>query len=83
MTPLTPEDRVTLDKSVSMAPLVVLESLRPPERTAFVLYDVLSLSCEEVAVTVGRSEAACRQLISRARGRVREQAPRFTVDGAS
>jgi RNA polymerase sigma-70 factor (ECF subfamily) len=80
MAPLTPEDRVTLDESVSMAMLVVLESLSPAERTAFVLHDVLSLSYEEVADTVGRSEAACRQLISRARGHVRERAPRFTVD---
>ena len=48
MAPLTPEDRVTLDESVSMAMLVVLESLSPPERTAFVLHDVLSLSYEEV-----------------------------------
>jgi RNA polymerase sigma-70 factor, ECF subfamily len=78
--PLTPEDRITLDESVSMAMLVVLESLSPAERTAFVLHDVLSLSYEEVADTVGRSEAACRQLISRARGHVREKAPRFTVD---
>jgi RNA polymerase sigma-70 factor (ECF subfamily) len=54
MAPLTPEDRVTLDESVSMAMLVVLESLSPPERTAFVLHDVLSLSYEEVAATVGR-----------------------------
>jgi RNA polymerase sigma-70 factor, ECF subfamily len=80
MSPLTPEDRITLDESVSMAMLVVLESLSPPERTAFVLHDVLSLSYGEVAATVGRSEAACRQLISRARGHVRERAPRFTVD---
>ena len=50
------------------------------EAAAFVLHDVLSLSYEEVSATVGRSEAACRQLISRARGRVRERAPRFTVD---
>ena len=78
--PLNPEDRITLDESVSMAMLVVLESLSPPERTAFVLHDVFSLSYEEVGATVGRSEAACRQLISRARGRVRDRAPRFTVD---
>jgi RNA polymerase sigma-70 factor (ECF subfamily) len=80
MSPLTPEDRVTLDESVSMAMLVVLESLSAAERTAFVLHDVLSLSYEEVAETVGRSEAACRQLISRARAHVRQRAPRFTVD---
>jgi RNA polymerase sigma-70 factor, ECF subfamily len=80
MAPLTPEDRVTLDESVNMAMLVVLESLSPAERTAFVLHDVLSLSYGEVAETVGRSEAACRQLISRARAHVRDRAPRFTVD---
>jgi RNA polymerase sigma-70 factor (ECF subfamily) len=78
--PMTPEDRVTLDESVSMAMLVVLESLSPAERTSFVLHDVLGMSYEEIAATVGRSEAACRQLISRARGHVREKAPRFTVD---
>jgi RNA polymerase sigma-70 factor (ECF subfamily) len=80
MAPLGPEDRITLDESVSMAMLVVLESLSPAERTAFVLHDVLSLSYDDVAITVGRSEAACRQLISRARAHVRERAPRFTVD---
>jgi RNA polymerase sigma-70 factor (ECF subfamily) len=80
MAALTPEDRVTLDESVSMAMLVVLESLSPAERTAFVLHDVLSMPYDEVAETVERSEAACRQLISRARGHIREKAPRFTVD---
>jgi len=80
MAPLTPEDRITLDESVSMAMLVVLESLSPAERTAFVLHDVLSLSYDEVATTVGRSEQACRQLVSRARARIRDDAPRFTVD---
>lgn len=77
---LTPEDRITLDESVSMAMLVVLESLSPAERTAFVLHDVLGLPYDEVAVTVGRSETACRQLISRARTHVRQKSPRFTVD---
>jgi RNA polymerase sigma-70 factor, ECF subfamily len=80
MAPLTPEDRITLDESVSMAMLVVLESLTPAERTAFVLHDVLGLPYDEVAGTVGRSDAACRQLISRARAHIREKAPRFTVD---
>ncbi|GAA4908251.1 RNA polymerase sigma-70 factor (ECF subfamily) [Nonomuraea thailandensis] len=75
-----PEDRVTLDESVSMAVLVLLESLSPAERTAFVLRDVFGLSYPEVARTVGRSEAACRQLVARARGHVRARAPRFTPD---
>ena len=80
--PVSPEDRVTLDESVSMAMLVLLESLSPAERTALVLHDVLSLPYEEIAGTVGRSESACRQLVSRARAHVRERSPRFTVDAA-
>ncbi len=78
--PLGPEDRVTLDESVSMAMLVLLEALSPAERTAFVLHEVLGLPYDEIAVTVGRSEAACRQLVARARAHVRERAPRFTPD---
>jgi RNA polymerase sigma-70 factor (ECF subfamily) len=61
MAPLTPEDRVTLDESVSTALLVVLESLSPPERTAFVLQDVLSLSYAEVAATAGREHRRARR----------------------
>ena len=78
--PLGPEDRVTLDESVSMAMLVLLESLSPAERTAFVLHEVLGLPYDEIAGIVGRSEAACRQLVARARTRVRDRAPRFTAD---
>jgi RNA polymerase sigma-70 factor, ECF subfamily len=77
-----PADRVTLDDSVRMALLVVLEQLSPAERTAFVLHDVFQLSFEEVASIVGRSPAACRQLASRARRHVQaEAAPsRFHAD---
>jgi RNA polymerase sigma-70 factor, ECF subfamily len=77
---LGPEDRVTLDESVSMAMLVLLESLSPAERTAMVLHDVLGLPYDEVAEVVGRTEPACRQLVSRARRHVRQQAPRFSPD---
>src|SRR5213594_3243989 len=79
-----PADRVTLDDSVRMALLVVLEQLSPAERTAFVLHDVFQLSFDEVASIVGRSPAACRQLASRARRRVQaEAAPsRFHADTA-
>ena len=72
-----PADRVTLDESVSMALLVVLERLSAPERTAFLLHDVFSLSFEEVARVVGRSPAAVRQLASRARRHVERGRPRF------
>ena len=75
-----PADRVTLDESMSMAMLVVLESLSPAERTSFVLHDVFGLPFEEVARAVGRSAAACRQLAARARGHVAARAPRFEVD---
>ncbi|MBO3746183.1 RNA polymerase sigma factor SigJ [Streptosporangiaceae bacterium NEAU-GS5] len=79
---LSPEDKITLDESVSMAMLVLLESLTPAERTAFVLHDVLDLSYGEVADVVGRGEEACRQLVSRARAHIRRRAPRFTPDRA-
>ncbi|MFG3253427.1 RNA polymerase sigma factor SigJ [Streptomyces sp. NPDC048172] len=66
-----PADRVTLDESVGMAFLVVLESMTPAERVAFVLHDVFRYSFTEVAAVVGRTPAACRQLASSARRRVR------------
>ena len=70
-----PADRVTLDESVSMAFLVVLESMTPAERVAFVLHDVFRYSFAEVASIAGRSPAACRQLASSARRRVRAAQP--------
>ncbi|MFI6520299.1 RNA polymerase sigma factor SigJ [Spirillospora sp. NPDC050679] len=72
-----PADRVTLDESVSMALLLVMESLSPAERAAFLLHDVFGLSFDEVADVVGRSPAAVRQLASRARRHVAEGRPRF------
>ncbi|MDI3390593.1 RNA polymerase sigma factor SigJ [Streptomyces sp. B-S-A8] len=68
-----PADRVTLDESVSMAFLVVLDSMTPAERVTFVLHDVFHYSFVEVAEIVGRSPAACRKLASSARQRVRAQ----------
>ncbi|MEU3608534.1 RNA polymerase sigma factor SigJ [Streptomyces sp. NPDC035033] len=65
-----PADRVTLDESVGMAFLVVLESMTPAERVAFVLHDVFRYPFGEVADIVGRTPAACRQLASSARRRV-------------
>jgi RNA polymerase sigma factor (sigma-70 family) len=67
-----PADRVTLDESVNMAFLVVLESMTPAERVAFILHDVFRYSFGEVGEIVGRSPAACRQLASSARRRIRE-----------
>ncbi|GAA1162583.1 RNA polymerase sigma-70 factor (ECF subfamily) [Kitasatospora gansuensis] len=65
-----PADRVTLDESVNMAFLVVLESMTPAERVAFILHDVFRYPFGEVAEMVGRTPAACRQLASSARRRV-------------
>ncbi|MEV5642930.1 RNA polymerase sigma factor SigJ [Streptomyces flaveolus] len=71
-----PADRVTLDESITMAFLVVLESMTPAERVAFVLHDVFRYPFAEVAEIVGRTPAACRQLASSARRRLRaSQAP--------
>ncbi|MFI5611382.1 RNA polymerase sigma factor SigJ [Amycolatopsis sp. NPDC051903] len=69
--PGDPADRVTLDESVGMAFLVVLESMTPAERVAFVLHDVFRYPFPEVAEIVGRTPAACRQLASSARRRIR------------
>ncbi|GAA3466387.1 RNA polymerase sigma factor SigJ [Nonomuraea roseola] len=66
-----PADRVTLDESVNMAFLVVLETMTPAERVAFILHDVFRYSFAEVAEIVGRTPAACRQLASSARRRIR------------
>jgi RNA polymerase sigma factor (sigma-70 family) len=66
-----PADRVTLDESISMAFLVVLESMTPAERVAFILHDVFRYSFAQVAEITGRTPAACRQLASSARRRVR------------
>ena len=75
-TSVDPANRVTLDESVNMAFLVVLESMTPAERVAFILHDVFRYSFAEVAEIVGRTPAACRQLASSARRRIRAaQAP--------
>jgi RNA polymerase sigma-70 factor (ECF subfamily) len=73
-----PADRVTLDESINMAFLVVLESMTPAERVAFVLHDVFRYSFADVAEIVGRTPAACRQLASSARRRIRAAQPPAT-----
>jgi RNA polymerase sigma factor (sigma-70 family) len=73
-----PADQVTLDESVGMAFLVVLESMTPAERVAFILHDVFRYPFAEVARIVGRTPAACRQLASSARRRIRASQARAT-----
>jgi len=65
-----PADRVTFDDGVRLALLVVLQQLSPAERVAFVLHDIFQMPFDTVAVTVGRSAPACRQLASRARQKI-------------
>ena len=75
-----PEADSMLAESVGLALLVVLEKLEPAERLAFVLHDVFAMSFEEIAPIVDRSVVATRQLASRARRRVRGQAPTSDAD---
>jgi RNA polymerase sigma-70 factor, ECF subfamily len=77
-----PADQVTLDDEVGYALLVVMETLSPAERTAFVLHDLFGVPFDEVAAIVGRSPGAVRQLASRARRQVRGQAPWPSTDAA-
>jgi RNA polymerase sigma factor (sigma-70 family) len=75
-----PEHEALLAASVGHALLVVLETLGPAERLAFVLHDMFAIPFDEIAPIVGRSPAAARQLASRARRRVRGAAPIPDVD---
>jgi RNA polymerase sigma-70 factor (ECF subfamily) len=75
-----PERSAELADSVSMAALLLLERLSPLERAVFVLREVFRFGFAEVASAVGRSEAACRQLASRARRHMQEGQPRFETD---
>ena len=75
-----PADRAELAESVSMAMLVVLESLTPDERAVFVLREVFGFSHAEIGAALGRPDAAVRQLAHRAREHVQARRPRFDVD---
>lgn len=70
-----PQDHVELAESVSLALLVVLETLNPAERVAFVLHDVFAVPFDEIAPLLDRSVAGARQLASRARRRVKDATP--------
>ena len=72
-----------LASDLSMAFLAVLERLAPEERAAFLLHDVFESDYDEIAAALDKSEAACRQIVSRARRRVREERPRVPVSAAA
>ncbi|GAA2407893.1 RNA polymerase sigma-70 factor [Streptomyces glaucosporus] len=75
-----PARAAELADSVSMAALLLLERLSPPERAVFVLREVFAFGFGEIAAAVGRSEAACRQLLVRARRHMEAGRPRFEAD---
>ncbi|MET4923362.1 RNA polymerase sigma-70 factor [Streptomyces sp. PSRA5] len=75
-----PERSVELADSVSMAALLLLERLSPPERAVFLMREVFAFEYDEIAAAVGRSEAACRQLLVRARRHMEAGRPRFAAD---
>ncbi len=74
---LDPEEHAELSDSLSMAFLVLLERLSPPERAVLLLRDVFGYGFDEVAELIGKTEANCRQLLVRAREKVHEGKPRF------
>jgi RNA polymerase sigma factor (sigma-70 family) len=80
---IDPEQEMELADAVGLALLVVLEQLAPAERLAFVLHDIFAVPFDEIAPLVERSEAAARQLASRARRRVRGRASMQDADRAS
>jgi RNA polymerase sigma-70 factor (ECF subfamily) len=75
-----PARSAELADSVSMAALLLLERLSPLERAVFVLREVFTFDFDEIAAAVGRSEAACRQLLVRARRHMQAGRPRFAAD---
>ena len=77
-----PVDRLELAETLSMAMLMMLERLTPDERAAFLLHEVFESDYRDVARILGKTEAACRQLVHRAKERVREGKPRFTPSRA-
>jgi len=78
--PLAPPDRgAELADDLSLAFLLLLERLAPEERAAFLLREVFAVGYDEVARTLGKSEAACRQIVHRAKERVRRDRRRFDV----
>lgn len=81
--PATPEQLLERVDNLSVAFLVLLERLAPEARAAFLLREVFDADYEELARIVGKSEAACRQMVSRAKAQLREERPRYTVSPES
>ncbi|WP_027798185.1 RNA polymerase sigma-70 factor [Paraburkholderia dilworthii] len=75
----TPEEAVERSDDVSVAFLMLLERLTPEARAAFLLREVFDADYDEVAHAIGKTEAACRQLVSRAKAQLRDERPRYAV----
>lgn len=80
--PATPEDIEELSNEVSVALLTVLERLTPEARAAFLLREVFDVDYSEVAEALGKSEAACRQIVRRAKAQLRQERPQRAVPSA-
>jgi RNA polymerase sigma-70 factor, ECF subfamily len=78
----TPESQLELASDLSIALLVVLERLAPQERAAFLLHEVFDSEYSEISGILGKTPAACRQMVHRALERVRRERPRFQVSKA-
>ena len=79
----TPQGAAELASDLSVAFLAVLERLAPDERAAFLLHEMFDSGYDEIAQILGKSEAACRQIVSRARKRVHADRPRVQVSAAA
>jgi len=79
----TPQMAAELESDVSIAFLALLEALAPEERAVFVLHDIFDDDYVDIAATLGKAEAACRQMVHRARERVMSRRRRFLVDDAT
>ncbi|WP_353194122.1 RNA polymerase sigma-70 factor [Pusillimonas noertemannii] len=78
--PATPEEALARADDVSLAYLTLLEKLGPEARAAFLLREVFDTDYAQISQILGKSQSACRQLVSRARSQLREEQPRFSVD---
>ena len=76
----SPQDKIELASNLSIAFMTILERLSPTERAVFLLHDVFDYAYRDIARITGKSEPAVRQITSRARTRVRSDAPRFQTD---
>ena len=80
--PMPPDEVSAMREDLSLALMFALERLSPLERAAFILHDVFDLDYADIAETLGREPAACRQLAARGRKHIREQRPRFAPSSA-